>query len=102
RPHTRSDRDWSSYVCSSDLDPSLYQYHQILAWALAALAHAGDGWFDLADFVAQVLDQQGRQTDYDFHLGGEYAWNPDLPQARSLIGRASCRVIKAYVVYAST
>src|SRR5207247_3324326 len=85
RRHTRSTRDWSSDVCSSDLVPSHFEF-----------SHG-----NLAKYVVEVMDRAGVQAAHvvGAKTGGAIAMHlaADFPtRVRSLvvvgeIGRASCR-----------
>src|SRR5206468_7198109 len=68
RRHTRSDRDWSSDVCSSDLKPA----------AVAKAVDKPEGPVLLTEARTVTLDNEGPQL-------------PAFVAARPEIGRASCR-----------
>src|SRR2546430_8061818 len=54
RRHTRFDCDWSSDVCSSDLDGSPSAALRLIYWRLLALAEgAGHGWRVTAETPAE-------------------------------------------------
>src|SRR5437868_15235095 len=77
RRHTRSKRDWSSDVCSSDL-------------AAVARRHGGSlyrsaGWFVGTRAVFTT------SAPYDFAAGRSALDRPEALHRRCEIGRASCR-----------
>ena len=66
---------------------------QILAWALASLAHAGDHWYELETFLSELQKLQGHSGHY---LGfGIPVWNPDLERARAGSSRGGDEVLLA-------
>src|SRR3989440_8720100 len=67
RRHTRSDRDWSSDVCSSDLERAATLYNEVIA----AASDFAPAYFGRLLVVAQT--------------------NPTERTLREEIGRASCR-----------
>src|SRR5699024_11481083 len=82
RRHTRSKRDWSSDVCSSDL------YFPV---------PPNDQMADLRDEICAVLEETGLSVERAHHEVGtagqqeiNYRFNT-LLQAADEIGRASCR-----------
>src|SRR5699024_11843534 len=72
RRHTRSKRDWSSDVCSSDLDPTMTIGKQV---AEPLLIHNNVSKKDALQRAEEVLRLVGIPN----------------PKARMKIGRASCR-----------
>src|SRR5206468_8344728 len=83
RRHTRSDRDWSSDVCSSDLDR-----------AGGGDVEALDDTFDRKsrDFVAGVAGEAAHALALGAEHQGHAAAGEERPGQRlAEIGRASCR-----------
>src|SRR5206468_5065021 len=86
RRHTRSDRDWSSDVCSSDLSPE----HE-LNWK-ALMADSPQEHFSRQEAVAQL----GRRIRTEVEFSGVPAGTAGIvvradPAGTQKIGRASCR-----------
>src|SRR2546421_5919753 len=54
RRHTRSDRDWSSDVCSSDLDPDSRMLRGFLSGLAAHLEPKGEGWLILSNLAEHL------------------------------------------------
>src|SRR5439155_9145396 len=65
RRHTRWPRDWSSDVCSSDLDSPV-------GVPCEAVEHAGGDWF--RDYALPTAMLQLRQGFGRFRLNGATAW----------------------------
>src|SRR5699024_11445978 len=86
RRHTRSKRDWSSDVCSSDLVFSSAGHISVPADEKTALHHQ-------REMAAEPVLVPGRGSDNTASSG----WKPRQPShpvlgiSRSQIGRASCR-----------
>src|SRR5206468_9984734 len=91
RRHTRSDRDWSSDVCSSDLSSEELAFLRAggtvsVAATLRTMARSGDGKLALVELKA---------VDDNYPMLGQLTLAPDLSMrdllAEREIGRASCR-----------
>src|SRR5699024_11791392 len=78
RRHTRSKRDWSSDVCSSDLDASsqhqpLLLYADTLRWTAPECAHAASLHAVLVLYPAtRQLANRGRNRSSDVPAAPEY------------------------------
>src|SRR5690606_41164585 len=87
RRHTRYSRDWSSDVCSSDLDPWINKN-------LIALGKAGDRFAHLfnraSDFVARSKRKLYSPV-FNLHENALRTAITAFPQMQIKIGRASCR-----------
>src|SRR5206468_8828232 len=82
RRHTRSDRDWSSDVCSSDL----------LYWRDEFSATPSSNNRNTIDPQRGRLDGRARSTHVDPEEGSLHAVPPGCHRrSRLQIGRASCR-----------
>jgi hypothetical protein len=63
------------------IEPSrLHHARELLAWALAGVAHAPDEWLDLETFLRDLW-KATREASIDFYWGS-YTWNPDFEMAR--------------------
>ena len=72
--------DGSGISANQDSAESLNTGRQVLAWALGCLARAGDHWFELDTFLAELHALQGHSS---FHLPYlKLAWDPNLAAAR--------------------
>src|SRR2546425_4393717 len=86
RRHTRSDPDWSSDVCSSDLEPRLDDLEPAAARVRPRVEKRGDP-------PEAVRRRPDRDRD-EWHGGGEDQPEVDetpAGQEQQQIGRASCR-----------
>src|SRR5699024_12101866 len=85
RRHTRSKRDWSSDVCSSDLYDTLDTYSQ-------ANLDASDDWAEQTtpDTILVALTPEEVDTLYYYQSKSGVTFYVTVPQ-RNEIGRASCR-----------
>jgi hypothetical protein len=63
-------------------EPPLWSSRQVLVWALASLAHRGEIWFDLAQFIEKICDDLGHNQSVGFNTWGGYSWDPKLPATR--------------------
>src|SRR5206468_5163955 len=86
RRHTRSDRDWSSDVCSSDL------YYRSIAWQYQQRGKNSE-WVKVAEESLHVpfyIDDGSGKLLVD-PSGAEMDLHCDLHEEYNQIGRASCR-----------
>ncbi len=60
---------------------------QVLAWTLAALAHQGEEWFDLMDWLAKLAEGTGSDRSLASYSHGSYAWDPKLGKAQDIEGK---------------
>src|SRR5206468_7669490 len=63
RRHTRSDRDWSSDVCSSDLDELIAKAHEAFGQVDIIVNNAGYTW----DGVIHKMSDEQFQAMLDIH-----------------------------------
>src|SRR2546421_4801993 len=85
RRHTRSDRDWSSDVCSSDLDAG--QTVTLMGWAHRRRDHGGLIFVDLRDRtgLTQCVFNPGGSTDA--HARAETIRSEFVLAVRGVVGR---------------
>src|SRR5206468_5383768 len=90
RRHTRSDRDWSSDVCSSDLQPMfapMYAPGQQFVGAEDSQPGIRDTW----DVINQVPTVGAATEDVQGEMRRQEVSVQDRLLEPSQIGRASCR-----------
>src|SRR5690606_40810738 len=85
RRHTRFSRDWSSDVCSSDLQSGVLQHAQIMIVELVTMTMA------LANHVRAVKLMSKRTGLQTALLTAEPHGTAQFRIGRTQIGRASCR-----------
>src|SRR5206468_9514020 len=86
RRHTRSDRDWSSDVCSSDLNLQVTRQHSRINALKQELEFKSKQLNDLRNQI-EVNASQLKQTNESIAESEELPSNSESVQ----IGRASCR-----------
>src|SRR5206468_9193748 len=83
RRHTRSDRDWSSDVCSSDLSPSEQRDKTVASFGLSPRKDARSPRLTAYSLEPSISSNANRShTDEPVHLAAGTAMEP-LHQCRS-------------------
>src|SRR5207248_8572975 len=89
RRHTRSYGDWSSDVCSSDLDVVQLAVGEDIAGTLKGNARHGEGAYE----PKQANEAERASRSQTLEIFGTEKWRRkyDEEQIKPQIGRASCR-----------
>src|SRR5206468_9757511 len=92
RRHTRSDRDWSSDVCSSDLYVQTGDFsHRIQVERMDQLGVLADSFNQMTGSIGTLIEEQNKRQRLENEISIAREVQKQLFPSTLQIGRASCR-----------